>query len=158
MRLTLSAMLGTVLFASPVLAHQDHQHPMMPHPGAAMPPPPPYYDGPADPRLERGHGEWMERCHRFHDRDDRHGARSPDGCGYPVPYGYGHPGAYMGYAVPMMMVPVLRSKPCREVVEEIVEEVVPPRRRVIRPRVVPDKRVPLRDKRVPASPSKRIAY
>jgi hypothetical protein len=64
----------------------------------------------------------------------------------------------MGYAVPMIMVPVLRQKPCPErVVEEWVEEPVPARRRYIPPRrVVPDKRVRIiPDKRVP---TKRIPY
>jgi hypothetical protein len=153
-------------------------------------PPPPGFDGPGyddgygapmDPRRmqDRMRGEWMARCGRHHGHaehaddtgPDRAGPdhRGPghDGCRYPAPrpygYGYGYPGAYMGYAVPMVMVPVLRSKPCPEVVEEWVEEVVPVRRRLIRPRsravpVVHDKRVRINDKRVPMTPSKRIAY
>ncbi|MEO5586488.1 MAG: hypothetical protein ABIQ81_02220, partial [Novosphingobium sp.] len=116
-----------------------------------MPPPPGYgapYGGPVDPRWEPRHDNWQDRCDddRGHHSRDRRDDR--DGCGDrgpPPPYGYGYPGAYMGYAVPMIMVPVLRSKPCPEVVEEWVEEVVPVRRRMIRPRarVVPDKRVPM---------------
>lgn len=172
MRLTLSALLCAALFASPALAGDRHD-PMLP-PGAADMPPPHAYDGPdrygrhydqgSDPRWQPGyppmHGEWMERC-RAHHGDHRGRGAHPEGCGYPAPYPYAPPGAYMGYAVPMVMVPVLRSKPCPEVVEEIVEEVAaPPRRRIIRPRpvAVPDKRVPMTDKRVKVVPAKRIAY
>jgi hypothetical protein len=165
MRLTLSAVLCAALLASPALAgdrHRDHHD--GPPPGADFPPPPPGYSpyaGPVDPRWEHGparfHGEWQARCHDGDDRDD-----DRDGCGYPAPYGYGYPGAYMGYAVPMIMVPVLRNKPCKEVVEYVEEEVaVPTRRRIIRPRarVVPDKRIRMvPDKRVPIAPSKRIPY
>jgi hypothetical protein len=169
MRLTLSALLCAALFSGPALAHDHHGGPMMPPPGMDMPPSPPGYDepgydAPVDPRWERMHGEWMARCH---DREDRRdggyddGPAGHDGCDYPGPGGpYGHPGAYMGYGVPMVMVPVLRSKPCPEVVEEWVEEVVPVRHRSIPPRarVIRDKRVPLHDKRVPVAPSKRIPY
>lgn len=163
MRLTLSAVLCAALLASPALAHDRHRdHRDGPPAGADLPPPPPgydRYDGPVDPRWEhdqaRFHGEWQRGC------DDRDAGR--DGpCGYPAPYGYGYPGAYMGYAVPMIMVPVLRNKPCKEVIEEIVEEVpVTVRRRVIRPRarIIPDKRVRMvPDKRLPMTPSKRIPY
>lgn len=169
MRLTLSAVLCAALLASPALAHDRHHggHDGPP-PGANLPPPPGYeghgrYDGPVDPRWEhdqaRVHGEWQGRCD---DRQDDRDGPGPHGCGYPAPYGYGQPGAYMGYAVPMIMVPVLRNKPCKEVVEYIEEEVaVPARRRIIRPRarVVPDKRIRMvPDKRVPIAPTKRIAY
>lgn len=173
MRLTLSAVLCAALLASPALAH-DHRmggHDGPP-PGADMPPPPPgygRYDGPVDPRWAeeqaRFRDEWQARCGRHDERhhEDRDGpVAGPHGCGYPAPYGYGYPGAYMGYAVPMIMVPVLRNKPCKEVVEEIVEEVpVTVRRRIIRPRarIVPDKRVRIvPDKRLPMTPSKRIPY
>jgi hypothetical protein len=161
MRLTLSAVLCAALLAGPALAHDRHRSgPDGPPPGADFPPPPPYgydRDGPADPRWEhdqdRSHGESQPPSQ---DRD------GPHGCGHPMPYGYAHPGAYMGYAVPMIMVPVLRNKPCKEVVEYIEEDVVvPTRRRIIRPRarVVPDKRIRMvPDKRVPIAPSKRIAY
>jgi hypothetical protein len=172
MRLTLSALLSAALLASPALAHGDHRRDMsMRSPDADMPPPPfpgpGSYRGPMmDPRWEhdqeRMHHEWMERCRDHHGEGDRNGPAYREGCGYPPPpaYGYGYPGAYMGYAVPMVMVPVLRSKPCKEVVEEIVEEVVPVRRRLIGPRqrIVHDKRVLLHDKRVPIAPSKRIPY
>ena len=187
MRLTLSALLCAALLSGPALAHDHHGGPTMPPPppGADMPPPPgfdgPGYSGghgaPMDPRWaeeqDRMRGEWMERCGRHHGHEDRAGHGGPDqvgpnegGCRYPgppMPHGYGYPGAYMGYAVPMIMVPVLRSKPCTQVVEEWVEEVVPVRRRMIRPRprvvpVVHDKRVRINDKRVPMTPSKRIAY
>lgn len=165
MRLTLSAVLCAALLASPALAHNGHRggHDGPP-PGADFPPPPPYghdrYDGPADPRWDNGparfHGQWQAPCQ---DDDQRDG---PYGCGEPAPYGYGHPGAYMGYAVPMIMVPVWRNKPCKEVVEYIEEEVaVPTRRRIIRPRarVMPDKRIRMvPDKRVPIAPTKRIPY
>lgn len=171
MRLTLSALLCAALIASPALAH-DHDGPPMPPPGADMPPPPPPpgyapYAAPMDPRWEHMRGDWRERCgdrgdrhHHRRDRDGRDGPAYHDDCGYPappMPYGYpgAYPGAYMGYAVPMVMVPVLRNKPCKEVVEEIVEE-VPVRRRVIRPRARPVRVV--HDKRVPMTPSKRIAY
>lgn len=175
MRLTLSALLCAAVLATPALAGDRHHHDDGPPPppyGADMPPPPPGYGpdggpygGPAmDPRM---HGEWMERCGRHHDADDRDGPPPPHGCGYPVPYGYGYPGAYMTYGVPMIMVPVMRNKPCKEVVE-YVEEVVPVHRRVIhrpvvravpdkRIRIVPDKRLPM-DKPVPVAPSKRIPY
>lgn len=173
MRLTLSAVLCAALIASPALAH-DHRHGRQdgPPPGADFPSPPPgygafgtdgRYDGPVDPRWEqdqrRFRDEWQARCADH--RDDRDGP-GPHGCGHPMPYGHGYPGAYMTYGVPVIMVPVLRNKPCKEVVEEIVEEVaVPARRRIIRPRarVVPDKRIRMvPDKRVPIAPSKRIAY
>lgn len=169
MRLTLAALLCAAVLASPALAHGDR--PSAPPPGAdfAPPPPPPGYwthGGPVDPRWERSHGDWLERCHRHPADDrDRHDRASgyADDCPPPMPHGYGYPGAYpgayMSYGVPMIMVPVLRSKPCKEVVE-VIEEVVPVRRRAIRPRarVVPDKRVPMNDKRIPVTPSKRIAY
>lgn len=181
MRLTLSALLCVALISGPALAHDHHGERMMPPPpGMDMPPPPGFdrsddgggYGAPMDPRWaqdqDRMRGEWMERCgaHRGHDDRDRsdHDGPDRDGCRYPGQQGpYGYPGAYMGYAVPMIMVPVLRSKPCPQVVEEWVEEVVPVRRRVIRPRVrvvhvVHDKRVRINDKRVPMTPSKRIAY
>lgn len=190
MRLTLSALLCAALISGPALAHDRHGEPMIPPPpGMDMPPPPGFdrpgdgdgYGAPMDPRWaqdqDRMRGEWMERCGRYRHDDrgqddrgynDRNGRDGPDhdGCRYPgppMPYGYGYPGAYMGYAVPMIMVPVLRSKPCPQVVEEWVDEVVPVRRRVIRPRarpapVVHDKRVRINDKRVPMTPSKRIAY
>lgn len=167
MRLTLSAVLCAALLASPALAHNDHRgRHDGPPPGADFPPPPPPpgygpYGGPIDPRWEhdqtRFHDEWQARCRDHGDERD-----GPHGCGYPAPYGYGYPGAYMTYGVPVIMVPVLRNKPCKEVVEEVVEEVVvPTRRRVIRPRarVVPDKRIRMvPDKRVPITPSKRIPY
>lgn len=163
MRLTLSAVLCAALLASPALAH-DHKRDRHdgPPPGADMPPPP-YgygeYDGPVDPGWAqdqaRFHDEWRARC------DDRDGP-APHDCGHPAPYGYAHPGAYIGYAVPMIMVPVLRNKPCKEVVEEIVEEVpISTRRRIIRPRarIVPDKRARIvPDKRLPMTPTKRIPY
>lgn len=166
MRLTLSAALCAALLASPALAHEGHHD--GPPPGVDFPPPPPPgyapYGGPIDPRWEhdqrRFHDEWRARCGDH--GDDRHGddRDGPYGCGYPAPYGY--PGAYMTYGVPVIMVPVLRNKPCKEVVEEVVEEVVvPTRRRVIRPRarVVPDKRIlVIPDKRVRIAPSKRIPY
>jgi hypothetical protein len=185
MRLTLSALLCAALISGPALAHDHRGEPMMPPPPGMDMPPPAGFDGPGfdgphlddgygapmDPRWaqdqDRMRGEWMERCSRHHghghadeDGPDRDGCRYP---GAPAAYGYGYPGAYMGYAVPMVMVPVLRSKPCPEVVEEWVEEVVPARRRMIRPRartvpVVHDKRVRINDKRVPMTPSKRIAY
>jgi hypothetical protein len=183
MRLTLSALLCAALVSAPALAHGRHGEPMIPPPGADMPPPPGFdgpgfdgagYDGgygaPMNPRWaqdqDRMRGEWMERCGRHHGHAglaDRDGP-DHDGCRYPgPPIAYGHPGAYVGYAVPMVMVPVLRSKPCPQVVEEWVEEVVPVRRRMIRPRpravpVVHDKRVRINDKRVPLTASKRIAY
>lgn len=177
MRLTLSALLCAALITGPALAHDHRGDRAMPPPPPEMDmPPPPGYGAPyggqmdpgpdprIDPRWERMHGEWMARCGEGRARHDRHGDR--DGCGYdgPPPYGYGYPGAYpgayMGYAVPMVMVPVLRSKPCPQVTEEWVEEVVPVRRRLIppRPRVVHDKRVPLNDKRVRVAPTKRIPY
>ena len=176
MRLTLSALLCAALISGPALAHDHHDG--GPPPGADMPPPPGFggpggYGAPMDPRWaqdqDRMRGEWMERCgHRGHDdrdHDDDRGGPDRDGCrfpGPPAPYGYGYPGpgAYMGYAVPMIMVPVLRSRPCPQVVEEWVEEVVPVRHRLIRPRarVVHDKRVPMTDKRVRMAPSKRIPY
>ena len=164
MRLTLSAVLCAALLASPALAHDRHHGGYDgPPPGADFPPPPPYGydrdDRSVDPRWEqdqaRFHDEWRERCR---DRDDR------DGCGHPAPYGYGpgaYAGGYMGYAVPMIMVPVLRNKPCKEVVEYVEERVVVPARRVIRPRarIVPDKRVRIvPDKRLPMTPTKRIPY
>jgi hypothetical protein len=176
MRLTLSALLCAALVSGPALAHDHHGDRMMPPPpppGVDMPPPPGFdgpggYRAPMDPRWdqERLRGEWMQRCgYHGQDNDDRdeRGGPGRDDCGYPGPaasYGYGYPGAYMGYAVPMVMVPVLRSKPCPQAVEEWVEEVVPVRRRMIRPRphVVHDKRVPMTDKRVPMTPSKRIQY
>lgn len=185
MRLTLSALLCAALIGSPALAHDHGEQMMPPPPGVDMPPPPGFdgpggaggYGAPMDPRWaqdqDRMRGEWMERCgHRGHDSRDRsnHDGPARDDCRYPgppAPYGYGYPGAYpgayMGYAVPMIMVPVLRSKPCPQVVEEYVDEVVPVRRRLIRPRarvapVVHDKRVRINDKRVPIAPSKRIAY
>lgn len=170
MRLTLSALLCTALVASPALArdgrHDRHRDDAAPSYGADLPPPPPGYapygyGAPIDPRWEqdqaRMHHEWAERCgdDRGRDHDDGLGR---EGCGgYPAPYGY--PGAYAGYAVPMIMVPVLRSKPCPETVEEVVEEVAPVRRRMIPPRphaAAPVKRVP--DKRLPMTPTKRIAY
>ena len=96
------------------------------------------------------HGAPMGHC------GPHHGQAMPGCHGYPVPYGYG----YMGYAVPMMMVPVLRNKPCPEqVTEEWIEEPVRVRRRHIAPRrhVVPDKRVRIvPDKRLPMD--KRIPY
>lgn len=170
MRLTASALLCAALFASPALAH-DHRGENGPPPGAELPPPPPGYGygygygAPLDPRWEqdqeRLRGEWMERCGHRADGHDGPLPPPPHDCGYRAPYVY--PGAYMGYAVPMVMVPVMRSKPCKEVVEEIVEY-VPVRRRVIprRPRAVtpvPDKRVRLApEKRVPVIPTKRIPY
>lgn len=179
MRLTLSAMLCAALVSGPALAHDHRGEPMPPPPGIDMPPPPsPGFDepgdggrygagpgAPADPRWahdqDRMRGAWLARCGRHHGGRDDSDHRGPanDGCGYPgapVPYGYDYPGAYMGYAVPMIMVPVLRSKPCPQVVEEWVEENVPVRRRLIRPRV----RVApvVHDKRVRIAPSKRIAY
>lgn len=170
MRLTLSAVLCTALLASPVLAHdRHHESHDGPPPSADFPPPPPpgfgRYDGPTDPRWEhdqaRFRDEWEKRCGDRDDRHDDHGS-GPHGCGYPAPYGYGYPGAYMGYGVPVIMVPVMRNKPCKEVVEEIVEEVaVPTRHRIIRPRarVVPDKRIRIvPDKRIPIAPTKRIPY
>jgi hypothetical protein len=185
MRLTLSALLCAALISGPALAHDHHGEQMMPPPpGVDMPPPPGFdrpdngdgYGAPMDPRWaqdqDRMRGEWMERCGRHHGHDDRdrsdndrpnRGGPGRDGCSYGGPqgaYGYGYPGAYMGYAVPMIMVPVLRSKPCPQVVEEWVDEVVPVRHRLIRPRahVVHDKRVRVIDKRVRMTPSKRIAY
>jgi hypothetical protein len=156
MRLTLTALLCAAALASPALAGDRHSH------DSGPPPPPPGYDGapPMDPRWHedqaRAHGEWMERCGR------QHGGHDHGGCGYPGAYGYGYPGAYMSYGVPMIMVPVMRNKPCKEEVVEYVEEVAPVRRRVIpRPvvRAVPDKRVRIvPDKRVPVAPTKRIAY
>jgi hypothetical protein len=168
MRLTLSAVLCAALLTSPALAHDRHRdHREGPPPGADFPPPPPGYGpygSPIDPRWEhdqrRFHDEWQARCGDH--GGDRHGddRDDPHGCGYPAPYGY--PGAYMTYGVPVIMVSVLRNKPCKEVVEEVVEEVaVPTRRRIIRPRarIVPDKRIRIvPDKRVPITPSKRIAY
>lgn len=167
MRLTLSAVLCAALLASPALAHDRHASANWgghngPPPGADFPPPPPYgydgYDGPVEPRWEqdqaRFHDEWRERCRERDDRD------TPHDCGQPAPYGY-YPGAYMGHAVPMIMVPVLRNKPCKEVVEYVEERVVVPARRVIRPRarIMPDKRVRIvPDKRVPMTPTKRIPY
>lgn len=183
MRLTLSALLSIALVSGPALA-RDHRGEPMPPPGIDLPPPPgfdgpgydqPGYDGgygaPTDPRWaheqDRMRGEWMARCGRDDGHGDhvRHGEFARNGCRYPdsPPASYGYPGAYMGYAVPMMMVPVLRSKPCPQVTEEWVEEVVPVRRRMIRPRphavrAVHDKRVRINDKRVPMSPGKRISY
>ncbi|MFT4026747.1 MAG: hypothetical protein QM676_08100 [Novosphingobium sp.] len=170
MRLTLSALLCAAVLSSPALAGDKHRrHDDGPPPYAAdMPSPPPGHGGPgygpygAMPMDPRMHSEWMARCGGHHGRadDDRDGP-PPLGCGYRAPYGY--PGAYMAYGVPMIMVPVMRDKPCKEVVE-YVEEVVPVRRRVIhRPRPVvrpvPDKRIRIvPDKRVPVTPSKRIPY
>lgn len=178
MRLTLSALLCAALLASPALAgenhgrHDDYQPPY----GADIPPPPPGYGygpygaPPIDPRQmdPRMHGGWMEGCgHHGHADGKGPGPGPSGGCSHPAPHGYGYPAAYMGYAVPMIMVPVMRNKPCKEKVVEYVEEVVPVRRRVIhrparvvpdkRIRIVPDKRLPM-DKRVPVAPSKRIPY
>lgn len=184
MRLTLSALFCAALISGPALAHDHHGDATMPPPPGMNAPPPPGFDGsdegdrfeggyqggygagpgaPVDPRWahdqDRMRHEWQMRCGRHH------GPTSGD-CRYPggpAPYGYGYPGAYMGYAVPMIMVPVLRSKPCPQVVEEWVDEEVPVRRRLIRPRVrvapmVHDKRIRIDDKRVRIAPTKRIAY
>jgi uncharacterized protein YcfJ len=74
---------------------------------------------------------------------------------YSQPAAYGYPGAagqgyVQGYAVPMMMVPVQRTRACR-CEEEVVEDRPAPHRRHIprrapdkRIRVIPDKRVPIR--------------
>lgn len=161
MRLTLSAVLGAALLASPAFAH-DHRRDDGPSPPYADLPPPGYYESgrPLGPQWERMRGEWAEHCRV--DRDDigDHDREGPDRHGCDSRGFHPYPGGYMGYAVPMIMVPVLRSKPCREIVEEVVEEVVPVRRRVIppRPRIVPDKRVPLHDKRMLTTPGKRIPY
>src|ERR1700712_4909793 len=189
MRLTLSALLCAALLGSPALAHNHDGQQMPPPPGFDDRGPGNDYDGPGygdghgdgygddrrgppiDPRYaqdqERMRGEWRERCGHHGDDRTEHDAPVRDDCRYPgpqAPYGYGYPGAYpgayMGYAVPMIMVPVLRSKPCPQVVEEYVEEIVPIRRRLIRPRarVIHDKRVPMDDKRVRMAPTKRITY
>lgn len=165
MRLTLSAVLCAALLASPALAHDRHRG------GHDGPPPGDWrHDGLGDPRWDDHApfpGGWQPQdCADADDRGDDHAGPCNYPGNYPAPYGYGHPGAYpagyMGYAVPMIMVPVLRKKPCPEVVEEIVEEVpVTARRRIIRPRarIVPDKRVRIvPDKRVPMTPTKRIPY
>jgi hypothetical protein len=167
------AAFGSAALAAPALAHGPHGHdgpmpPMdmrmdhrdMPPPvygGPDGPPPYPEYPGPghSGPRSLWQHhggpmpGPWMPPC-----PDHPEPAGGP-GCA-PYPYYGGYP--VMSYAVPMMMVPVLRQKPCpEEIVEEWVEEPAPVRRRHIPPRVK-DKRVkmaPAPDKRVP---DKRIPY
>lgn len=164
------AALGAAALSGPTLAHDRHE------PGDTMPPmgmdhmdhgemPPPVYHGPDGPMPRRAYnrpygnwqhpggpmpGPWMPPCAE---------QAEPAGCG---PYAHGYP-AYpmMTYAVPMMMVPVLRQKPCpEEVVEEWVEEEpAPVRRRYIPPPPVKDKRVkiaPVPDKRVPMTPDKRV--
>jgi hypothetical protein len=138
---------GTMMPPPPMAATDDYDY------GQDMPPPRPMphhgYDGPDGPRHYPGGpmpGPWMApHCGEHH-----HGHAMAPGCGaYPYPM--------MGYGVPMMMVPVLRQKPCpQRVVEEWVEEPVPVRRRYIPRRHVPDKRVPMTpEKRVP---TKRIPY
>lgn len=71
--------------------------------------------------------------------------------GHGYGYGYGYPAAYgyYGYAVPMVMVPVMLPKQdCIE--EEVIEEYVTvPARRHIR-------RAPARDKRIRIAPDKRV--
>jgi hypothetical protein len=151
------AAFGAAALAAPALAHDRHEYdgpmpPMdMPMDHRDMPPPPGYpgagpYPGQPGPdgpwRYPGGPmpGPWMPPC-----------AAPQEPAGVPgcAPYSY-YPGySMMTYAVPMMMVPVLRQKPCPEkVVEEWVEEPVPVRRRTIPPRV--------RDKRVPIAPDKRV--
>jgi hypothetical protein len=159
------AALGAIMSAGQAEAHQPRERgAMMPPPPMAddydydqdMPPPPPpmhydgphsEYDGPDGPyRGGPMPGPWMApQCGEHH-----HGHAVAPGCAR-----YGYP--MTTYAVPMMMVPVLRQKPCPEkVVEEWVEEPVPVRRRYIPRRAVPDKRIRLvPDKRVP---TKRIPY
>lgn len=151
------AALGGAALSAPVLAHGPDGH------DAPMPPMdmpmdhrdmhPPVYHGAGGPAPYPGGpmpGPWMPHCAEHHER-----VGGP-GCA-PYPYHPGYPA--MGYAVPMMMVPVLRQKPCpEEVVEEWVEEPAPVRRRTIAPRRVKEKRVkvaPVPDKRVP---DKRIPY
>lgn len=117
------------------LDHRDRDHPDRDHehrgahghPGHSGPWPH-YPSGPMP-------GPWMPHC-----ADDPNDA--PAAC---VPY---YPA--MTYAVPMMMVPVLRQKPCpEEVVEEWIEEPAPVRRRLAPPRRVNEKRILLTpDKRV----------
>lgn len=155
------AALSAVALASQAQAREPREHGrMMPPPpmddydyGQEMPPPPPMpysgYDGADGPHRYPGAampGPWMPP----HCGDHHQGHAMTPGCG-------AHSYPMMGYAVPMMMVPVLRQKPCpQRVVEEWVDEPVPVRRRYIPRRVVPDKRVRMvPDKRVP---TKRIPY
>jgi hypothetical protein len=160
------AVFGAAGLCSPALAQAGYPHgdrmppPDMPMDHRDMPPPPGYpgpgpypgHDGPDGPWAYPGGpmpGHWMPPCAEHH---EPHGSPA---CA-PYPYYPGYPA--MAYAVPMMMVPGLRQKPCpEEVVEEWIEEPAPARRRYIPPRAK-DKRVkvaPTPDKRVP---DKRIPY
>jgi hypothetical protein len=159
------ASLGASALSAPALAGPDHDGPM-PHMDGPPPMdmhrdrhdlPPPVHRGPDGPHGYPGHpgygapwhhpggpvpGPWMPPC-----VDHPEPAAAP-GC---MPYGYYPAYPAMTYAVPMMMVPVLRQKPCaEEVVEEwIEEERVPVRRRTIAPR-------PTKEKRVKVVPDKRV--
>jgi len=153
---TAVAAIAVAVLPAPAYAHggPDHDDHLRPAPRAMMghdlpPPPMPMHDYDRDdgPGWDHGpppmHGAPMSHCGPHH-------GPPPAACHpQPMPYGYGH----MGYAVPMIMVPVWRPKPCPEkVVEEWIEEPVRVRRRYIAPRrhVVPDKRVRIvPDKRLP---------
>ena len=186
MRLTLSALLCAALIQRPrACPRSSRRTDDAAAPGMDMPPPA-GFDGPglmAHLRAmarrwirrwaqdqDRMRGEWMARCHAANDRPRRvattTATRISDGCALsrcPGGFRLWLPRRLYGRCVPMVMVPVLRSKPCPEVVEEWVEEVVPAAPPLIPPRArtsqCPRQARPHRTTSVcPSTPSKRIAY
>jgi len=177
-----AAFAGTLLLTAPASAqHEDHGGSPPPPPPPVDGPaswdrPAPNHAPGVDPRAR---ADWIDECsRRLADRDtsayygwkrERRQAedRAHAECArylddYYAYYARSAPGGYgpMGYgpgccqAQAMMMVPApRRAEPrCTETVEEIVEYVPAPARRIIRQRirVVPDKRIRITpDKRIP---------